>query len=346
MVRLVFTSTGAELLIIFFFFNDTATTEIYTLSLHDALPIYYDFPGFSGRAPIWNECGTTIWAVGNFTHAENLDVMVSNRRSIMHSDETVVLSSQEKSVVWHRDILEVKQPWTDTPWAHTRGYGGGVAAMADFDGDGTDEIVLSYPAEYSVVRGKNGKQLIVENKGPLAGTDNFWVFGGWPLVADLNGDGALESLLAAPTMIIAFLHREGKAEILWRTELEDGATGMPAIGDTDGDGRLEIGLPGFQDGFRCLDAATGEILWTVPSQGNGASNCIAIDIDGDGSEEFVYANGTRLLAVAQRSDAKDAIIWQIDLPASIGNIATADVDGDGKAEILAGGSDGVLYCVK
>ena len=24
---------------IFFFFNDTATTEIYTLSLHDALPI-------------------------------------------------------------------------------------------------------------------------------------------------------------------------------------------------------------------------------------------------------------------------------------------------------------------
>src|SRR3712207_8870132 len=25
-----------------FFFNDTATTEIYTLSLHDALPIYYD----------------------------------------------------------------------------------------------------------------------------------------------------------------------------------------------------------------------------------------------------------------------------------------------------------------
>src|SRR5260370_29988208 len=30
---------------IFFFFNDTATTEIYTLSLHDALPIYsvHDF---------------------------------------------------------------------------------------------------------------------------------------------------------------------------------------------------------------------------------------------------------------------------------------------------------------
>src|SRR2546430_13117724 len=28
-----------SVLLIFFFFNDTATTEIYTLSLHDALPI-------------------------------------------------------------------------------------------------------------------------------------------------------------------------------------------------------------------------------------------------------------------------------------------------------------------
>src|SRR5688572_33143476 len=28
------------LLLLLFFFNDTATTEIYTLSLHDALPIY------------------------------------------------------------------------------------------------------------------------------------------------------------------------------------------------------------------------------------------------------------------------------------------------------------------
>src|SRR5687767_15718748 len=34
----------------FFFFNDTATTEIYTLSLHDALPIFgeAEFAGFEG----------------------------------------------------------------------------------------------------------------------------------------------------------------------------------------------------------------------------------------------------------------------------------------------------------
>src|SRR5258708_37459241 len=29
-----------HVILLFFFFNDTATTEIYTLSLHDALPIF------------------------------------------------------------------------------------------------------------------------------------------------------------------------------------------------------------------------------------------------------------------------------------------------------------------
>src|SRR2546427_4946941 len=43
----------------FFFFNDTATTEIYTLSLHDALPI-----SLSGRIVVraagWQRGGTAV----------------------------------------------------------------------------------------------------------------------------------------------------------------------------------------------------------------------------------------------------------------------------------------------
>src|SRR5437899_7803139 len=37
--------------VFFFFFNDTATTEIYTLSLHDALPIYVCC-GNRGHGPV------------------------------------------------------------------------------------------------------------------------------------------------------------------------------------------------------------------------------------------------------------------------------------------------------
>src|SRR2546426_12182037 len=53
---------------LFFFFNDTATTEIYTLSLHDALPI--SFPADAARAGLgWTEvpliCGREIPVPGS-----------------------------------------------------------------------------------------------------------------------------------------------------------------------------------------------------------------------------------------------------------------------------------------
>ena len=38
----------------FFFFNDTATTEIYTLSLHDALPISDDQQGLEQQGEFTN----------------------------------------------------------------------------------------------------------------------------------------------------------------------------------------------------------------------------------------------------------------------------------------------------
>src|SRR2546430_14408426 len=39
-------SNNKPFLFVFFFFNDTATTEIYTLSLHDALPIFCHMPSW------------------------------------------------------------------------------------------------------------------------------------------------------------------------------------------------------------------------------------------------------------------------------------------------------------
>src|SRR2546430_8647654 len=42
MIEICVTNIQHALSFSFFFFNDTATTEIYTLSLHDALPICFD----------------------------------------------------------------------------------------------------------------------------------------------------------------------------------------------------------------------------------------------------------------------------------------------------------------
>src|SRR6266581_8827794 len=41
-----------RLVVFYFFFNDTATTEIYTLSLHDALPICLQHVVAHGRVPL------------------------------------------------------------------------------------------------------------------------------------------------------------------------------------------------------------------------------------------------------------------------------------------------------
>src|SRR3712207_9326309 len=47
-------------LVFIFFFNDTATTEIYTLSLHDALPISRTPPPL--HIPMVSGCTTTSWS--------------------------------------------------------------------------------------------------------------------------------------------------------------------------------------------------------------------------------------------------------------------------------------------
>src|SRR5689334_25353420 len=57
------------LIFLYFFFNDTATTEIYTLSLHDALPI---FNRYLQR--------TRYWA-GNATNVESRRRPARDRKS-------------------------------------------------------------------------------------------------------------------------------------------------------------------------------------------------------------------------------------------------------------------------
>src|SRR2546430_15392209 len=94
------------LILFFFFFNDTATTEIYTLSLHDALPILRRHPEQDG-------CITLLVFVadrfGNLTiegrNAEGRRRFTTNRvRSEEHTSE---LQSQSNLVC--RLLLEKKK---------------------------------------------------------------------------------------------------------------------------------------------------------------------------------------------------------------------------------------------
>src|SRR5258708_40310677 len=56
----------------FFFFNDTATTEIYTLSLHDALPIS------SPTRRSWSRCSPSRWS-GRGTRSDVIVLVLDAR---------------------------------------------------------------------------------------------------------------------------------------------------------------------------------------------------------------------------------------------------------------------------
>src|SRR3712207_7634221 len=104
----------------FFFFNDTATTEIYTLSLHDALPIYmrgnsccYHYyqilTGAPGRHLLRQSPRQKIQDLRQSLHAQGLNVQtVLLPRLLLRSEEhTSELQSRQYLVC--RLLLEKKK---------------------------------------------------------------------------------------------------------------------------------------------------------------------------------------------------------------------------------------------
>src|SRR2546426_4402195 len=87
----------------FFFFNDTATTEIYTLSLHDALPISCDFNITNPNSP--PPCGSN--ATADQIKACAVGVLVALRVDVRSEEHTSELQSPCNLVC--RLLLEKKK---------------------------------------------------------------------------------------------------------------------------------------------------------------------------------------------------------------------------------------------
>src|SRR3712207_8241227 len=83
----------------FFFFNDTATTEIYTLSLHDALPI------FAGTDYVYPRTTNKILeAYLKSKGVKSEDIMI-NYTPFGHSDWQTIVSRSEE----HTSELQSRQ---------------------------------------------------------------------------------------------------------------------------------------------------------------------------------------------------------------------------------------------
>src|SRR3712207_8603816 len=96
-----------------FFFNDTATTEIYTLSLHDALPISVGLPGASGSAAV---VLTFAMAAATTTCGAPSRDRKSTRLNSSHANISYAvfcLKKKQNYQMLHRATLSIKtQPTT------------------------------------------------------------------------------------------------------------------------------------------------------------------------------------------------------------------------------------------
>src|SRR5205085_10451932 len=85
----------------FFFFNDTATTEIYTLSLHDALPICSMYGDF-----VYDVAWLAFWWPW-YPEGDRK----STRLNSSHSQISYAVFCLKKKKILKMDTLEIKKEW-------------------------------------------------------------------------------------------------------------------------------------------------------------------------------------------------------------------------------------------
>src|SRR5437660_8057312 len=106
-----------------FFFNDAASTEIYTLSLHDALPIYSFPASLVARAASESAGGNPVLFQGYYFH-----VLATDRKSTRLNSSHVAISYAVFC------LKKKKRPWrcddTPTPLRDTFRQNGGMALVA------------------------------------------------------------------------------------------------------------------------------------------------------------------------------------------------------------------------
>jgi outer membrane protein assembly factor BamB len=293
---------------------------------HGAERFRHAFPRFSGKPPAWNSGGILHWVAAPILGAGRTRICATLRRTVMHTDETVVVDPATGREAWWQDNLE------------KRGCGGRPVALAQKPQGGC-VIVGQYPDIHYILDGLTGKPIVVKT---LGGKDlGGWVAYGSPILCDFNGDGALEALTGACNYVLAVMTLD--REVLWHTPYLEGTTSQAGIRKNAD--RWEIGAATYyRGGFHCYAAKDGRLLWSFKPPRNVTTDIVTCDMDGDGVEEFIFGSGRTLYALGSTGDAP-TVKWQLDLAGAVHSPICADVDGDGRSEVLALAADGNLYCI-
>jgi hypothetical protein len=249
---------------------------------------------------------------------------------------------------------------------------GSSPAVADIDGDGDLEIAIGVGYH---PRNQPGGIVLLDHVGNVlwrmtTKDRNQAIDGvpdgvfGTPNLADLNGDGYLEAIVAGFDEDLYVLDRFGNHLSGWPRHLLDSTWSSPAVADLDQNGDLEVIVGAYYHDPPCTDRSCG-ILYAFRPDGSDMpgwprvldfhidSSPAVGDIDLDGEPEIVV--GTGQVNDASRMDrARWVYAFEADgLPVAgwprstagyvYSSPSLADVDRDGTLEIFVGDSEGFLY---
>ena len=223
---------------------------------------------------------------------------------------------------------------SDDPWAMVSFLPSSVAA-GDIDGDGDYELVVAseYDNQMYAYHVQSGK--IVDGNWPAQfGTWAGFVSAG-PVLADLDGDGDSEILLALDAEssetdgLYAF---QGDGNPMWQRRYT--SAGPMSVADFDGDGDVEIALCGYGPGLSrfytfILDHQGQQVArW----KGGSPKGTAVADLDGDGKQELVFCTEEEI-TVAR---ANGSTVWKKKVSDPLGEpggLCAGDLDGDGYGEV-------------
>lgn len=176
-------------------------------------------------------------------------------------------------------------------WSASAIIGDGYAAVADFNGDDSPEIVVVSAGSVAVLAadGTAFAPTLALNTLRVEGAAVSGR-GGAPTISDIDGDGRPEIGLATANAYVTLrVTAEALIEAAWVVPVNDASSNITASAmfDFDGNGITEVV---YQDTCRTrvFSGIDGAILFEVPNSSGTASNYPTVaDLNGDGRAEFI-----------------------------------------------------------